>query len=175
MRSTCRPICTYRESTWEHMRESDVAVRRWRRAPVRRFSTAIALAIGMIAVFPGIAVAATPLATPVTPSIVQASPTSISGSFTPDPNAVSSTINLYEGSTIVSTQSGLTTGAFSFATLTTDVTYTATVTSIGDGSTFTDSSEGARSSPVTLVIPQLVTPVAPNASQTTVNSITVTF
>ena len=157
------------------MRKGDVAVRRWRRASVRRFSTAIALVIGVIVVFPGIAVAATPLPTPAAPSIVQASPTSISGSFTPDPNAVSSTITLYQDATELTTQSGNTTGSFSFATLTAGDTYTATVTSIGNESTVTDSAEGAMSSPVTLPPPQLPTPVAPTLSQTSTTSITVTF
>ena len=142
---------------------------------MRRFSTAIALVIGVIVVFPGIAVAATPLPTPAAPSIVQASPTSISGSFTPDPNAVSSTITLYQDATELTTQSGNTTGSFSFATLTAGDTYTATVTSIGNESTVTDSAEGAMSSPVTLPPPQLPTPVAPTLSQTSTTSITVTF
>jgi hypothetical protein len=157
------------------MREIDVAVRRWRRAPVRRFSTAIALVIGVIVVFPGIADAATQLPTPVAPTIVQASPTSISGSFTPDLLAVSSTITLYQGSSLAFTETGNPNGSFSFASLTTGDTYTATVTSIGDESIFSDSLEGPMSSPVTLVVPPLPTPVAPTLSQTTPTSITVTF
>jgi hypothetical protein len=157
------------------MRESDVAGRRWRRAPVQRFSTAIALSIGVIAFFPGVADAATQLATPVAPSVVQTSPTSIGGSFTPDPNATSSTITLYDSGSPVASDPGVTTGSFSFASLTTGDSYSATVTSIGDGTNFTSSAEGAMSSSVTLAIPQLATPAAPSISQTTVTSITVSF
>jgi hypothetical protein len=158
------------------MRESDVAVRCWRRAPVRRISTTLVLAIGMILVLPGVAVAATPLATPAAPSIVQTSPTSISGSFTPDLIAVSSTITLYDTTANSTTPiTGNTSGTFTFSGLTTGDTYTATVTSIGDGSIFADSLEGSMSSPVTLAIPQLAKPPAPTLSQVSPSSITVTF
>ena len=158
------------------MRVGDVGVRRPRRAPLRRLSSVIALAIGLIAVVPGIAQATpTQLATPVAPNIAQTSPTSISGTFTPDPNALSSTINLYDGGVPAGQETGITTGSFSFSSLVTGDTYSATVTSVGDEVNSIDSAEGAMSAPVTLTIPQLAAPAAPSIGQTTISSITVTY
>ena len=158
------------------MRESDVAVRRWRRAPVRRFSTAIALVFGVIVALPGIAVAATQLTQPAAPTLSQATVTSIAVTFIPDPNAQSSTITLYDSTANTKTPiTGITTGTFTFTGLTTGDSYTATVTSIGDESAYTDSLEGAMSSPLTLTPPQLPTPAAPTLSQTTVTSLTVSY
>ncbi len=132
--------------------------------------------LGLVVVFPGVAFASSQLSTPAAPSLVAASSTSVSGTFTPDPNAQSSTINLYQGGNVIASQSGITTGSFSFTSLISGDTYSATVTSIGDGTNYTNSAEGAQSAPVTLPAPQqLATPVAPAISQTTVTSITVTF
>ncbi len=157
------------------MREGDVAERRGRWIAARRFSTALGLVIALAVVFPGVASAATQLATPPAPVLSQASPTSVSGTFTPDPSATSSTINLYDASVLVASQSDVTTGSFVFTSLNPGDTYSATVTSVGDGVDFTDSSEGAMSSTVTLPAAQLAPPSAPNISQVTVTSIDVAF
>ncbi len=66
-------------------------------------------------------------------------------------------------------------GTFTFTGLTTGDSYTATVTSIGDESAYTIPLEGAMSSPLTLIPPQLPTPAAPTLSQIDLTSITVSY
>jgi hypothetical protein len=101
-----------------------------------------------------------PLATPGAPTLSETSPTSITVSFTPDPNAQSSTITLTDATTSTTTLSAnLTTGTAPISGLTVANVYTATITSIGNGTTWNNSSVGTSSSPLTLqALVQLSTP-----------------
>jgi hypothetical protein len=91
------------------------------------------------------------LATPAAPAVAVASPNSITVSFTPNPNAQSSTIRVYlrNGHSAVKTIAGNMTGLAIVTGLTAGDTYFATITSIGNETTFRSSLEGARSVNVT--------------------------
>ena len=106
-----------------------------------------------IAASPSISVIAgsAKLATPAAPVVTVASPTSINVSFRPNPNAVSSTITLYQaqGHSVVKVITGNTTGTAVIVGLTTGKGYYVTITSIGNGTTSITSAEGASSATVT--------------------------
>ena len=106
-----------------------------------------------IAASPSISVIAgsAKLVTPAAPIVTVASPTSINVSFRPNPNAVSSTITLYQaqGHSVVKVITGNTTGTAVIVGLTTGKGYYVTITSIGNGTTSITSAEGASSATVT--------------------------
>jgi hypothetical protein len=96
--------------------------------------------------------------------------------FAPDPNAVSSTITLNNTTTSTPTSfAGNTSGTHLFTGLTPGDTYDATITSIGNGTTFSNSPVGTVSAPLTLALTQLAQPAAPTLSQVSPTSIKVTF
>ena len=118
-----------------------------------------------------------PLNQPAAPTLAEVSATSLSVTFTPDTLAASSTVKVYDVSgptpvqTIPSATSGLT-----VPSLTTGDSYYATVTSVGDGVTYTDSSEGLASSNLTLVAStQLAQPAVPTIAEVSATSLSVTF
>jgi hypothetical protein len=100
-----------------------------------------------ITVSPGIA----KLATPAAPTVVAASPTSVTVNFTPNANAQTSTITIYlaHSHAAVKVITGNTTGSATVTGLTAGDTYYVTITSIGNGTTYSNSLEGARSVNVT--------------------------
>jgi hypothetical protein len=106
-----------------------------------------------IAASPSISVIAgsAKLATPAAPIVSVASPTSINVAFKPNPNAVSSTITLYQaqGHSVVKVITGNTTGSAVIVGLTAGKGYYVTITSIGNGTTSITSAEGASSATVT--------------------------
>src|SRR5664280_1139857 len=123
-----------------------------------------------------VTLALTPLAKPAAPTLSKTTSTSITVSFTPNPQATSSTVTLNNSTSATSTTiTGNTSGTTLFSGLTAGDTYNATITSIGDGTTFSNSPVGTASAPLTLTLPQLAKPAAPTLSQTTPTSITVTF
>ena len=91
------------------------------------------------------------LATPIAPMVAVATPTSINVTFKPNPNATSSTVTIYlaRNHAIFKVLPGNTTGSVTVVGLTTGDGYYATITSIGNGATYTDSAEGAASATVT--------------------------
>ena len=100
-----------------------------------------------IIVSPGIA----KLATPAAPTVAVLSPTSITVNFKPNANAQSSTITVYlaHSHAAVKVITGNTTGSATVTGLTAGNTYYVTITSIGNGITYSTSLEGARSVNVT--------------------------
>jgi hypothetical protein len=103
-----------------------------------------------ITVSPGIA----KLATPAAPTVVAASPTSVTVNFTPNANAQTSTITIYlaHSHAAVKVITGNTTGSATVTGLTAGDTYYVTITSIGNGTTYSNSLEGARSVNVLAVV-----------------------
>ncbi|HEY5110994.1 MAG TPA: fibronectin type III domain-containing protein, partial [Acidimicrobiales bacterium] len=110
-----------------------------------------------------------PLAVAAAPSISQTSVTSITVSFTPDANATSSMITLYDATTATSvtfSASGAT-ASHLFTGLTQGNTYYASITSVGDGVSWFTSAESAHSGNVTLSLGSQVISVVPSVTSTT--------
>ena len=98
------------------------------------------------------AASVTHLTTPAAPSISN-SGSSVTVTYSPDANAFSSTITLYNETTTTKVSlSHVNTGSHTFAGLVIGDVYHATITSIGDGTTYTTSAEGSASSSVTLTL-----------------------
>lgn len=117
------------------------------------------------------------LAQPSAPSLAQISPSSLRVTFSPDGNASSSTITLFDTNLNTSTSnsvSGSTTSS-TFTGQTTGHAYRATITSIGDGTTFSSSVESSSSNTVTLTLTQLSKPPPPVISQASTTSIAVSY
>lgn len=91
------------------------------------------------------------LATPVAPNIALLSPTSIIVNFTPNPNAKSSNVTVYQASSkaVVKEVTGNTSGTETIAGLVAGDTYYATITSVGNGTDYLTSAVGAHSVTVT--------------------------
>ena len=91
------------------------------------------------------------LATPAAPTVAVVSPSSITVNFKPNANAVSSTITVYlaHNHTAVKVITGNKTGSATVTGLTAGDTYYVTITSIGNGTTYKTSLEGAHSANVT--------------------------
>ncbi len=113
------------------------------------------------------------LTAPLAPTISSGA-TSVTVTYTPDINAASSTITLYNETTGTSVTVNDTTGSYTFTGLIPSDTYYATITSIGDGVNYTSSSEGAASTSLTLTRVTLATPAAPSLSKSG-TSVTVTY
>ncbi len=113
------------------------------------------------------------LSQPIAPTISSGA-TSVTVTYTPDINAASSTITLYNETTGTSVTVNDTTGSYTFTGLIPSDTYYATITSIGDGVNYTSSSEGAASTSLTLTRVTLATPAAPSLSKSG-TSVTVTY
>jgi len=106
------------------------------------------------------------LATPVAPSVSLVSPSSIVVNFTPNVNAKSSTvtIRLAKDGTFVKAVEGDTTGTETISGLTPGDAYFATITSVGNGTDYLTSDEGAHS----VVITPGVLTIAARATNVTV-------
>jgi hypothetical protein len=106
-----------------------------------------------IAASPSITVTAgiAKLPTPAAPTVAVVSPTSITVNFKPNPNALSSTITVYltHGHSAVKIITGNTSGSATVTGMTAGDTYYVTITSIGNGTTYSSSLEGAHSANVT--------------------------
>ena len=91
------------------------------------------------------------LATPAAPVLAVVSPTSITVKFKPNVYALSSTITVYlaHNHSIVKVITGNTTGSSTVTGLTAGDAYYVTITSIGNGTTYSTSLEGARSANAT--------------------------
>jgi len=120
-----------------------------------------------------VATLASVLSTPAAPSISK-SGTSVTVTYTADAHAASSTITLYnETLTTSATFSDANTGSHTFTGLIPGDSYRATITSVGDGTNYTTSLEGAISATETLAS-VLSTPAAPSISKSG-TSVTVTY
>ena len=102
------------------------------------------------------------LSTPAAPSISK-SGTSVTVTYTADAHAASSTITLYnETLTTSATFSDANTGSHTFTGLIPGDSYRATITSVGDGTNYTTSLEGAISATETLAsVPLSAPPTGP--------------
>jgi hypothetical protein len=91
------------------------------------------------------------LATPAAPSVSLVSPSSIMVTFTPNPNATSSTVTvrLAKNGSLVKAIVGDTTGSEIITGLTAGDTYYATITSVGNGTDYFTSAVGAHSNVIT--------------------------
>ena len=109
-----------------------------------------------------VATLASVLSTPAAPSISK-SGTSVTVTYTADAHAASSTITLYnETLTTSATFSDANTGSHTFTGLIPGDSYRATITSVGDGTNYTTSLEGAISATETLAsVPLSAPPTGP--------------
>jgi hypothetical protein len=91
------------------------------------------------------------LATPVAPNVALLSPTSFVVTFTPPTNASSSTVTvrLEKDNSVVRQVTGNTSGTETIAGLTAGDTYYATITAVGNGTTYLTSAAGAHSGVIT--------------------------
>ena len=105
------------------------------------------------------------LATPVAPTLTELSGTSLSVTYTPGANAVSTTITLYDVSVFTSvTFSDANTGSHTFTGLVQGDSYRATTTSVGNGTLYLTSLEGALSATVILTIAPSISSVSISGS-----------